>query len=117
MTDRGRRDELRAAYEQRPREAGVYALRNTVTGRVLVASSVDLASVRNRLDFGRSTNSTGVLDRRLVADAQTHGVGSFAMEVLDTLDTDPERSDDQTRADLATLEGMWRDKLADEPHY
>src|SRR4051794_31837353 len=102
MADRGRRDELRAAYERRPREAGIYALRNTVTGRVLVASSVDLASVRNRLEFGQSTKSTGVLDRRLVADARAHGVQSFAIEVLDTLDTDPERSDDQTRADLAT---------------
>ena len=50
-----------------------YSLRKTATGRVHVASAVDLASVRNRLAFGKTTNSTGVLDRRLVADARAHG--------------------------------------------
>jgi hypothetical protein len=117
MTSRERRDELRTAYEQRPREAGVYALLNSVTGRVLIASTVDVASIRNRLEFGQSTNSTGVLDRRLVADARAHGMDSFVLEVLDTLDSDLERSADQTRADLAALEGMWREKLADQPQY
>ena len=117
MTSRERRDELRSTYEQRPREAGIYALRNTVTGRVLVASSVDLASVGNRLEFGQTTNSTGVLDRRLVADARAHGMASFVLEVLDTLDEDPARSPEETAADLAALEGLWREKLKDEPHY
>jgi hypothetical protein len=117
MTSRDRREELRANYEQRPRDAGVYALRNTATGRVLIASSVDLASIRNRLDFGKQTNSTGVLDRRLIADAKAHGMESFELEVLDTLDADPLRTDDQSLADLATLEDLWRDKLEDEPAY
>ena len=79
MTSKDRRGELRATYEQRPREAGVYVLRNTVTGRILIASSVDLASIRNRLEFGQSTDSTGVLDRRLVADARAHGMASFTL--------------------------------------
>jgi len=117
MTSRERREELRASYEQRPRQAAVYLLRNTVTGRILVASTMDLESVRNRMEFGVATGSTGVLDRRLVADAREHGVGSFSMEVLDTLDSDPDRDETQTAADLKELENLWRDKLAAEPHY
>jgi hypothetical protein len=117
MIDRDRRDELRAAYEQRPREAGVYALRNAVTGRVLVASSLDLASVRNRLEFGQTTNSTGVLDRRLVADARAHGVSSFEMELLDVLDPDTSRNEAEIAADLKALEELWRRQLSDEPQY
>ena len=117
MTSRERRDELRDEYEQRPRQAGVYALRNTVTGRVLVVSSVDLASVRNRLEFGQTTNSTGVLDRRLVADAREQGMNSFELEVLDVLDDDPTRDATQTSADLAALEELWREKLGAEAHY
>src|SRR3954453_14199329 len=115
MADRGRRDELRAAYERRPREAGIYALRNTVTGRVLVASSVDLASVRNRLEFGQATNSTGVLDRRLVADARAHGMSSFDLKVLDVLKADPSADQAQVAADLKVLEQLWRETLADQP--
>ena len=37
MTSPNRRRELRVEYTQRPSEAGVYALRNMATGRVLVA--------------------------------------------------------------------------------
>jgi hypothetical protein len=117
VTSKDRRGELRATYEQRPREAGVYVLRNTVTGRILIASSVDLASIRNRLEFGQSTDSTGVLDRRLVADARAHGMASFTFEVLDVLPADPERDGAQTADDLKTLEDLWRAQLVDEPTY
>ena len=117
MSSRERRDELRAAYEERPREAGVYSLRNRVTGRTLIASSVDLAAVRNRLNFGQSTNSTGVLDRRLVADAQRHGMDSFELDVLDVLEFDPAADPKQVAADLTALEQLWREKLGDHPQY
>lgn len=117
MTSREDRDALRTTYEQRPKEAAVCAIRNSVTGRVLVTSTVDLASLRNRLEFGQQTNSTGVLDRRLVSDAREHGVGSFALEVLDVLDEDPLRSDTQTAADLVALEELWHERLTDEPQY
>jgi hypothetical protein len=117
VTSRERRDELRTEYEQRPRRAGVYTLRNTVSGRVVIASTPDIESVRNRLEFGQTTNSTGVLDRRLVDDARRHGMDSFTLEILDTLDDDPTRDDAQTASDLAALEQLWREKLADEPHY
>jgi hypothetical protein len=112
MTSRERRDELRTSYERKPREAAVYALRSKVTGRVLVASTADLASLRNRLDFGRQTNSTGVLDRRLVADAKAHGVDSFELEVLDVLDPDAERADAEIARDLGALEELWRERVA-----
>jgi len=117
MTSKERRGELRSRYDQRPREAAVYALRNLITGRSLIASTADLASIRNRLEFGISTNSTGVLDRRLVADARAHGMGSFVIDVLDVLDPDPNGDETQTTSDLKQLEELWREKLAEEPHY
>ena len=117
VTSRDRRDELRAAYEQRPKEAAVYALRNSVSGRILIASSADMASVRNKLEFGEATGSTGVLDRRLVADAREHGMPSFSLEVLDVLESDPGRDAAQVADDLAALEALWREKLAGEPQY
>jgi len=117
VTSRERRDELRSEYDDKPREAAVYALRNTVTGRLFIGSTVDLASLCNRLDFGVQTDSTGVLDRRLVPDAKAHGVASFNLEVLDVLDPDPTRDEAATAADLAALEALWREKLADQAQY
>lgn len=112
-----RRRELRAAYERRRPEAGVYLLRNRVTGRVLVSSAADLRSARNRLEFGQATESTGVLDGRLAADARAHGMASFALEVLDTLDIPVDAPPDQVAEDLRELERLWREKLADVPQY
>jgi hypothetical protein len=116
-TSSDRRRELRAIYEQQPREAGVYLLRNTVSGRVLVASSPDLRSVRNRLEFGRATGSAGVLDRRLLADARAHGVGAFELEIVDILPVPPDSTREQVLADLAELEELWRERLGAVPQY
>jgi hypothetical protein len=46
MTSSERRRELRAEYRQRSSEAGVYALRNMATGRLLVVCTTDLAAAR-----------------------------------------------------------------------
>ena len=116
-TGSDRRRELRAIYERQPREAGVYLLRNTVTGRIVIASSPDLGSVRNRFDFGRATGSASVLDLRLLADAQALGMDAFEIEVLDTLALPADASREQVLADLAELEVLWREKLADVPQY
>jgi len=98
-------------------EAGVYLLRNTVTGRILVGSSSDLRSVRNKLDFGQSTSSPGVLDRRMASDAHEYGMGALALEVLDVLTLTAEMSPARVMADLKELEALWREKLSDVPHY
>ena len=116
-TSDDRRRELRAAYDERATRAGVYLIRSTATGRVFIGSSPDLRSVRNRLDFGRATESAGVLDLRMRPDALAHGMGSFELEVLDELDVPPGTPPDEVRADLAQLEALWRDKFADLPQY
>jgi hypothetical protein len=115
VTSPDRRRELRETYEQRSPQAGVYALRNTVTGRTLVASAPDLDAVRNRLDFARATNSVGALDGRLASDIREHGMDAIVFEVLDTLTVAPGTTPDRVRADLAELERLWREKLAADP--
>jgi hypothetical protein len=116
-TSAERRLELRDAYERRERRAGVYLMRNTVTGRVLIGSSPDLQSVRNRLEFGQMTGSAGVLDRRMVSDAREHGMASFELEELDVLPEAPGASAAEEAADLDELAALWREKLASLPHY
>lgn len=116
-TSPDRRRELRASYDERSTEAGVYLIRNTITGRVFIGSAPDLQTVRNRLDFGRTTGSTGVLDLHMRPDAVAHGMGSFELEVLDSIEVAPGTPPDEVRADLDALEALWREKLADLPRY
>ena len=117
MTSPGRRRELRAQFEQRQPRVGVYALRNAVTGRRLVASTTDLDAVRNRLEFARATGSPGALDGRLAADVRRHGIDAFVLDVLDTLALTPGMTPGDVRKDLAALEQLWREKLAADPQY
>jgi hypothetical protein len=112
-----RRRELGEVYRLRITEAGVYMLRNTDTGRILIASSRDLAGVRNKIELGRANRSASVLDQRMVGDARTHGMASIELVVLDLIDLRPEMTLAEVTADLASLEALWREKLKDVPQY
>ena len=111
MTDKDRRRELREQARQNPPAAGIYAIRHRATGRVIVASAINLAGARNRFDFAVSTGSLGALDGQLGGDIRAHGIDGLAFEVLETVAVEPGTSDSDLRADLATLETLWREQL------
>ena len=115
--DRNRRKELTSDYKQTRREAGVYRLLNSVNGKSLIGSSLDLASVKSKLDFARTTNSTGVLGYQLKPDMQQFGVDAFELEILEVLAVTPEMTDAQIRSDLATLEELWRERYEPDSLY
>jgi hypothetical protein len=103
------RRELIREYKQRPRQMGVWQVRNTVNGKVLVGASTDLPAILNRqraqLKLGAHPN------RALREDGKTFGLDAFAFEVLDTLSV-PDDPDYDPSADLRTLEAMWLDTLS-----
>lgn len=110
MRDRARRRELTTEYRQNPPQAGVYRFVNRLTGKVLLGSAVNLASVQSKVDFARATKSTGGLDHRLEKEIREHGIDVFTLEILDTLEITPEMSQAEVRAELATLEALWRER-------
>ena len=105
--DQDRRARIRA-YKDTPRTAGVGVVRHVASGRVLLVASADIRSLLNRhlaqLRLGAHRNAA------LQADWNAAGAEGFAFEVIDTLPP-PESPDDDVAADLATLEGLWLDKL------
>ena len=114
MDDKSRRKQLTADYKRTHPEAGVYRVVNTKTGRVLLGSSLNLNSVRSKLEFARSTKSPGALaalDHRLTSDIHQYGLDAFALEILEVLDIRSEMTPAEIRNDLATLEALWREKL------
>ena len=103
------RKALAKAYKTTARPMGIYGIRNTVSGRILVGWSVDLPSAINRdraaLGFGGHPNAA------LQLDWNDHGPTAFAFEVLDTL-VAPERADYAPAQDLKVLESLWLERLA-----
>jgi hypothetical protein len=111
MTDKQSRRELRDQARQNPPAAGIYAIRHRTTGRVVVASAVNLAAARNRFDFAVGTRTLSALDGRLRGDIGTHGVEGLEFEVLETVPVEPATVEADLRAELTTLEALWREEL------
>lgn len=89
----------------------MYRIINNQNNKALLGSTSNLASIRNKLEFAKSTNSPGALDHRLREDIRQFGIDAFSLEVLEVLDSKPEMTTAEIREDLATLEDLWREKL------
>jgi hypothetical protein len=105
------RKQLRAQYKQTHPEAGVYRIFNTQNNKMLLGSTTNLPSIRNKVEFAKSTNTPGALDHRLREDICKFGIDAFMLEVLEVLSISPERTAAQIREDLTALEALWREKL------
>jgi hypothetical protein len=110
MADKQRRKELIAEAQRKRPPAGVYRIVNRRTGRALLASSVNLDGMRNRVQFALSTGAANGVDHRLRDDLGTFGFDAFHFEVVDVLDVADDATDAQVGADVAALEALWRER-------
>jgi hypothetical protein len=97
-------------YKENPPDAGVYRIRNTATGRIVVGAAVNAAGRLNRHRFQLRGGSHP--DAELQADWNELGEDAFEFEVLDHLEPRDDPDYDPTD-DLALLQSMWRDRLAE----
>jgi hypothetical protein len=107
MSDIDRKARTRE-YKDTPRPAGVYRVRNSVTGKSLIGSTTDLPGMLNRQRFQLENGSHP--DRELQRDWSEFGSDAFEFETLDQLEPSDEPTYDPTE-DLAVLKKMWLEKL------
>jgi hypothetical protein len=100
---------LQAAYRERAVKGGIYAIRNTDSGRLLVEQTADMQGSANRFEFMKSTGACFSL--KLQKDWKP-GAATFAFEILEELDKGADQTDAEFRADLAALKELWLDKLS-----
>ena len=104
-----RRSELRQEYKNRPRNIGVFQLKNRINGKIFLGSSLNLDKAFNRLLFGLSYGDIH-LNQELLKDWQQYGEANFTFEILDQLKPNEDPLYDY-KEDLETLEGLWFEKL------
>jgi hypothetical protein len=103
------RKALKREYKETHPPAGVYGIRNTASGRILVGASLNVQAMLNRL---RAQLSMGVhTNRALQDDWNSLGADAFSFEILDTLPP-VDRPDYDAARDLRALEALWLDRLA-----
>jgi hypothetical protein len=109
METHGRtRAEIRRAYKEAPRRAGVYQIRNQNSGRVLLGSSTNLHGPLNKhrfmLSIGRHNNAA------LQEDWNRLGADAFTFEILEEVKPSQDPHFDLD-AELTLLERIWLEKL------
>ncbi len=102
------KQELKREYKERKKPAGVFQVKDTVNGKVLLGSSLNLEGPLNShkfmLSIGRHRNEA------LQKDWDAHGPDKFVFEILETVKVkdDP---DFNLEDELTLLEQIWLEKL------
>ena len=102
------RAELRRDYKEAPRQSGIFQIKNTKTGKILLGSSTNLHGPLNKhrfmLSIGRHDNVA------LQNDWKQFGPEAFTFEILEII----KPSDDPgfcLEDELTLLEQIWLEKL------
>ena len=99
---------LKRQYLETASRAGVYLIRNQVTGRALVEGSANVEGALNRhrfeLRFGKHRNAA------LAQDWIQHGEAQFQFEVLDRVKPRDDPAFNATQ-ELQTLVALWRQEI------
>jgi len=106
------RKEYQTQYSERKIIGGVYAIRNTQSGRLFLDASVDLQGSKNRFAFARNTDSCVYL--KLQGDWKALGGEAFALEVLEELEKKENQTPAEFKAEVGLLRELWQEKLTDE---
>ena len=102
------REEIKREYKERRKPAGVFQVKNTANGKVLLGSSLNLEGPLNShkfmLTIGRHRNEA------LQKDWNTYGPDKFTFDILEVVKVkdDPNFDIDQ---ELTLLEEIWLEKL------
>ena len=101
-------EDLIREYKERSKPAGVFMVKNTANGKLLLGSSLNLEGPLNSARF--MLRSGKHLNQALQHDWDTFGAESFVFEILETV---PESDDPgfNLEEELTLLEEIWIEKL------
>lgn len=101
--------ELIFQYKNTPRAAGVYQIRNSANGRVLVGASLNLEGRASRFKFEQAQGGLHT-NPELKRDWDQFGPEAFSFEILEELKPSEDPRHDY-RPELAELEKKWLEKI------
>ncbi|KYF59139.1 ArsR family transcriptional regulator [Sorangium cellulosum] len=103
------RKELKRQYLETPKQAGIFQVKNTANGKVLLGSSTNLHGPLNKHRFMLSIGMH--MNQELQRDWKQHGADAFTFEVLEVV-----RQKDEpgfsVSDELTLLEQIWLEKLS-----
>jgi len=104
-----------AEYKERKVTGGIYAIKNSVTGKLLLLSTCDLQGSQNRFLFSQKTGSC--INIKLQDDYSKYGADAFVFEVLEDLEKKETQTAKEFTEDMKILLELWTEKLKDSMLY
>lgn len=102
------RGELKREYQERAKQAGVFQIKNTVNGKILLGSSLNLDGPLNYHKFALTIG--GHRNQVLQQDWNTYGPDGFVFEILDVVKVTDDPSFN-VMDELTLLEQLWIEEL------
>jgi group I intron endonuclease len=102
------RKELNQEYLEKPKPAGVFQVKNTANGKVLLGSSLNLNGALNGHNFTLKIGSHR--NKALQQDWDQYGAENFVFEVLEVVQV-REDPNFNLSDELTLLEMLWLEKL------
>ena len=102
------RNELKRSYQERVKQAGIFQVKNTVNGKVLLGSSLNLDGPLNYHKF--SLTIGGHRNSALQEDWNTYGPDAFVFEILDVVKVKDDPAFN-VADELTVLEQLWIEEL------
>ena len=102
------KNDIKREYKERKKAAGVFQVKNTANGKVLLGSSLNLEGPLNAHRFMLSIGSHR--NKQLQKEWNEYGPDAFVFEVLETVEmkNDPKFN---VSDELALLEEIWIEEL------
>jgi group I intron endonuclease len=100
--------EIRREYKERKKPAGIFQVKNSVNGKVLLGSSLNLEGPLNSIKFMLSIGSHN--NKALQKEWNEYGADKFVFEILEVVKV----KDDPNfvvKDELTLLEQIWLEKL------
>jgi len=102
------RKELHREYKERVKPAGVFQVKNTANGKILLGSSLNLEGPLNRHKFTLKIDSHR--NKALQNDWHEFGPDNFVFEILEEVQM-PDNPNFNLKDELTLLEQIWLEKL------
>jgi group I intron endonuclease len=104
------RHQLKLEYKNRPKNMGIYQIRNKVNGKIFVGSTLNLDGIVNRYEFAARFDWRWNGNSKLQKDMDEYGPDNFCIEILDHLTPNEDPLYNYSE-DLKTLEELWLERL------
>jgi len=102
------REELKREYKERQKPAGVFQVKNTANGKVLLGSSLNLEGPLNAHKFMLTTGHHQ--NKALQCEWNEYGADKFVFEILQVVKVTNDPNFD-LKDELTLLEQIWLEKL------